>query len=70
LVKVRPLLDEIGDWQEYLTQSEEEAELSAIRRHERTGRPLGSDTFIDNLEKLTGRFLRRKKRGPKGASKK
>jgi putative transposase len=67
LVKVRPLLDEIGDWQEYLAQSEEEAELDTIRRHERTGRPLGDGAFINNLEQLTGRFLRCKRPGPKGS---
>ena len=37
-----------------------------MRRHERTGRPLGSEGFIDRLEKQLGRILREKKRGPKG----
>ena len=41
---------------------------SRIRKHTRTGRPLGSEAFIDHLEQLTGRSLRPKKRGPKRSS--
>jgi hypothetical protein len=31
----------------------------------RTGRPLGDLKFIEKLEKITGRLLRKKKPGPK-----
>jgi len=34
-----------------------------IRMHERTGRPLGDDTFIEKLEILLNRPLRKKKAG-------
>jgi hypothetical protein len=34
-----------------------------------TGRPLGSEGFTREVERLTGRTLRRQKPGPKGARK-
>ena len=42
-----------------------ENELLRLRRHERTGRPLGSDIFLRRLEKRLGRLLARLKPGPK-----
>jgi len=44
---------------------ESEEEIGLLRRHERTGRPLIGDSFIDRLEKKSGRILRRQKPGPK-----
>jgi len=41
--------------------SEEEHE--AIRKHESTGRPLGSEKFATKLEKLLGRVLHPQKGG-------
>jgi putative transposase len=41
LVRVAPLLDLIGNWVSFLSAELSEAETEAIRRHERTGRPLG-----------------------------
>jgi len=57
------LLADIGNPRAFLAQEEER--IPIIRRHARTGRPLGSETFIDRLEELTGRILRPRKRGPK-----
>ena len=57
---------EIGDWEGYLALDIEEEEAARMRRHERTGRPLGTDAFIERLEKQLGRILRPQKRGPKG----
>lgn len=37
----------------------------AIRLHTRTGRPLGSEDFIDHLESVTGQTLRPGRPGPK-----
>jgi len=34
-----------------------------MRRHSRTGRPLGAETFLDNLEGLIGRVLKMQKGG-------
>ena len=39
--------------------------LFALRAHTRTGRPCGAPSFLDELESLTQRALRPKKRGRK-----
>lgn len=67
LVAVAPLLELVGDWRSFLAlPSESEADL--LRRHERTGRPLGGETFVENLELAMGRCLRPRRPGPKGRS--
>jgi putative transposase len=45
-------------------------QVEAIEAHARTGRPLGSEAFVDELEAATGRQLKRRKPGPrpKGAT--
>jgi putative transposase len=60
------LLADIDNPRTFLAHEEERAPL--LRKHARTGRPLGSDSFIDHLEQLTGRILRPRKRGPKARS--
>ena len=65
LVKVLPLLDVVGNWRGFLSEKIEEHDVSRIRRHECTGRPLGSEKFISKLEKVSGRVLRRQKPGPR-----
>jgi len=42
-------------------------DLDLIRRHTRTGRPLGSDEFVAGLEQSAGRTLRPQRPGPKQA---
>jgi len=66
LVRVHPMLEEIGDWKSYLALDIEEEEAALMRRHERTGRPLGNEGFSKRLEKQLGRVLLPQKRGPKG----
>jgi putative transposase len=66
LVKVAPLLAMIGDWNAFLRSAVSEEELRDIRRHGRTGRPLGDETFVGRLEELVARVLKPQKRGPKG----
>ena len=66
LVTVAPLLELAGDWRLFLAGSGEEEQLAAIRKHERTGRPLGSEGFVDRLESMLERPLERGKPGPKG----
>jgi putative transposase len=63
LVKVAPLLSMIGDWRGLLNSALAEEELEEMRRHSRTGRPLGAETFLDNLEGLIGRVLKMQKGG-------
>jgi putative transposase len=65
LVKVKPLLAMVGDWKAFLRSATPEEELRDLRQHGRTGRPLGSLTFLDRLERLVGRVLKRQKPGPK-----
>ena len=67
---VRDMIAYVGDWQEYLALPVEEAELLRLRRHTRTGRPLGSEPFIHRLEETLGRVLAKRKPGPKGPRKK
>jgi putative transposase len=68
LVRVRPLLQLVGDWGALLASGLPEGEGQALRRHERTGRPLGNDNFITRLEGLVGKVLRRGKPGPRKGS--
>lgn len=66
LVKVAPLLEMAGDWRLFLSGAKEEDVINNIRKHERTGRPLGTESFIECLESTLERPLKRGKPGPKG----
>jgi putative transposase len=66
LVKVEPLLALVPDWAKFLQLTSPE-EVETLQRHERTGRPLGNDSFIDDLETALGRILRPQKPGPKSS---
>lgn len=65
LVKVKPLLELVPDWKNFLYEGIKEDEIKQIRQHERTGRPLGDDKFIRKTERAVDRVLGRKKPGPK-----
>jgi len=65
LVSVRPLLDRVGDFASFLGSDEDQQATRALRMAETTGRPLGGAEWVEQLEKLTGRTLTPKKRGPK-----
>jgi len=39
--------------------------IDTLRKHERIGRPLGNERFVDKLEVTLGRILRRQKPGRK-----
>jgi len=45
-----------------------EEEIESLRRHEKTGRPLGSDGFVRKLGTALGRILERQKPGRKRGS--
>lgn len=62
LVKVSPLLQMVGDWKLFLRNKNEE-EANKIRGHERTGRALGSDSFLESLEHSLKRAVKRRKPG-------
>ena len=59
------LLSEIKDWSKYLSEQDKQEDLNIFRKHSHTGRPVGDDKFIDSLEALSGRMLRKQKPGPK-----
>jgi len=60
-----PLLDMVSDWGRFLSAGVNEGGVRLLRRHERTGRPLGSVHFLDRLEGMLGRCLRPRKAGRK-----
>ena len=69
LVRVKPLVAVAGDWREFLAMAGGEGEAEELRRHERTGRPLGDERFLRRVEKLVGRVLHKRKPGPQPKAK-
>lgn len=65
LVTTAPLLAMQPDWPAFLGQGLDPAEHRALQRGERTGRPLGSDAFLQKLERDLGRPLAKRKPGPR-----
>lgn len=55
----------MGDWGAFLRQPDDEDVMKKLRKHARTGRPLGSDAFIEKLEYLTHRIIKKNKPGRK-----
>ena len=49
----------IEDWDRYLNIATSENEADRLRSHTRTGRPLGGNRFLSEVEKFTGRKIRR-----------
>ena len=66
LVKTTPLLEIVNkNWSEFLAIDVHDSEIEIFRKHERTGRPLGTETFIKKVERFLNRRLRPQKPGPK-----
>lgn len=65
LTTAKPLGDRISDWRGYLNGPPPADFEVELRNHSRSGRPLGSDSFVKRLESLTGRKLRPGKAGRK-----
>ena len=63
LVSANPLLELVDDWKSFLSGGLPEIEYEELRRHERTGRPLGTTTFTEMLERGLGRILTPQKGG-------
>jgi putative transposase len=53
----------IGDWSAWLRSPDSASELMDIRKSTRTGRPCGPDSFVKELERVTGRILMHRKTG-------
>lgn len=67
LVKVKPMLALIPDWHPFLADGLPEETLEMLRQHERTGRPLGDEAYVEQLELMLHRSLRPQKAGRKSA---
>ena len=66
LVNTAPLCRIIrSDWEHFLKTDISDSEIEEFRKYERTGRPLGKNSFIKQIEAILGRRLRPRKPGPK-----
>ena len=65
MVHVRPLLEIVGNRLSFLQEEVSEEEVERYRQHERKGRLLGDEDFLERIKKWIGRDLRRKNPGPK-----
>ena len=65
LITVAPLLALVGNWTDFLATGAPEDEVKDLRRHERSGRPLGREPCVAAIEGRLGRTLQRGKPGPK-----
>ena len=65
LVNVSGLNKRVDNWAQFLSQPVDSLVVEKMRKHEQTGRPLGSRNFVLKLEKILNRMLRPQKRGPK-----
>lgn len=70
LVRVKPMLDRIGRWCDYLSGAAKCDDEDLIDLHTRTGRPLGCADFVHKLEVITGKELAPKRAGRKPAIRK
>ena len=68
LVKVKPLIDRYGAFDRFCELNgggTEEAAWATLRKAETTGRPVGTNEWLEELEARSGRILKPAKRGPK-----
>lgn len=68
LVKDKAVLKTMPDWAAFLDRPMDPQEMESIRLHLQTGRPRGSEGFIDAVEATIGRAVRPQKRGRKPKS--
>jgi len=68
LVRTAPLRERVADWRLFLDDPLPEADRQRIVSGMYTGRPMGSERFVADLERRTGRRLNPRKRGPKPAA--
>lgn len=59
------LLDQVSEWAAFLQAPDDEIGRT-MTLHNSTGRPLGDPAFLERLEHLTGRKLRKQKPGKNG----
>ncbi len=66
LVKVAPMLKMVNKpWEIFLGRDVKKEKIELFRKYERTGRPLGEKSFLEEMEILLDRKLKPGKPGPK-----
>ena len=65
LVSVSGLNERVDNWAVFFSQPVDSLVVEKRRKHEQTGRPLGSEKFVMKLERILDRMLRPKKPGRK-----
>ena len=55
----------VQNWEDYISRPIRKDDIDKIQMHLQTGRPIGSDMFLDKVEKEIGYGVRPKKRGRK-----
>jgi putative transposase len=56
-------LAQISDWSGWLSEGDDQEEISVLRRNIAKGLPCGTKRFINKLEKLAGRILQYRPQG-------
>ncbi len=61
--------EEIGDWSQWLSEDDDDVFIKRLRADTKSGRPSGSQAFLEKIQVETGRDATRGKRGRKLGSK-
>jgi hypothetical protein len=69
LVYVTPVLDRVADFAALIGNGADDAQFSALRASELTGRALGNAEFVADLERRLGRPIARRAPGRKPRTK-
>jgi putative transposase len=64
---LEPLAKRVGNWDDFLKEDLDATDRDRLRIHTRTGRPLGSEGFVLQLESTLGIRLRPKRSGPQSS---
>ncbi len=67
LVRVAPLIERLGRFADLIEAETDLAVFAMLRDADSTGRPLGSDEFVAELERRIGRRRQRQKPGRKSS---
>jgi putative transposase len=65
VVTTAPVLSRTGDFAAFLGDAASDDAFARLRRAETTGRPVGSEAWLERLERALGRPVAPRKRGPK-----
>ena len=57
------MLSEIGDWAAYLAEEDKETDKNLFKKHSSISQPLGDESFLTKLERISGRRLKKGSQG-------